>query len=95
MVERGEEKDCDQVEKRGGRKSKEETDAGNTRPVRSARMGKESCIADIVDAATHEREEGTKGAGTTRKGGNRTGMHGRMRRVTGYPTATLISRESE
>lgn len=65
------------------------------RPVRPARMGKESCIADTVDAATHEREERTKDTGTTRKGGNRTGMHGRMRRVTGYPTATLISRESE
>lgn len=32
--------------------------------MRPARMGKESCIADTVDAATHEREEGTKGAGT-------------------------------
>lgn len=65
------------------------------RPVRPGRMGKESCIADVVDAAAHESEEGAKGAGATRKGGNRTGMHGRMRRVTGYPTATLISRESE
>lgn len=55
-------------------------------------MGK-SRIADAEDAAAHER--GTEGAGATRKGGNRTGMHGRMRRVTGYPTATLILRENE
>lgn len=50
-----EEEDCDQVEKREGRKSKEETDAGKTRPVRPVRMGKESCIADIVDAARKRR----------------------------------------
>lgn len=45
--------------------------------------------------ARNERK-GTKGAGRRpEKEETGQGMHGRMRRVTGYPTATLILRESE
>ena len=92
MVKREEETGCDQVGMRGRRKNEEETrECWRDRFVRSGRMRKESCIADTVDAVAHERQGEAKGVETIRKGGNRTGMHGRMRRVTGYPTATLIS----
>jgi len=64
------------------------------RPVRPGRMGKESCIADAVDAAAHEGEEGQRVQERPEK--EKTGQEctERMRRVTGYSTATLIS-ESE
>lgn len=35
--------------------------------MRPARMGKESCIANTVDAATHEREEGRRVQGRSEK----------------------------
>lgn len=37
------------------------------RPVRPGRMGKESCIADVVDAAAHESEEGRRVQGRPEK----------------------------
>lgn len=63
--------------------------------MRSGQDGEKSRIA--VDAVRRtKRTVGDEGCrGRTRKEGNRTGMHGRMRRVTGYPTATLILRENE
>lgn len=43
------------------RKERRGNERWRDRPVRPGRMGKESCIADVVDAAAHESEEGGEG----------------------------------
>lgn len=52
---------------RSERRKQERRGNESWRDRRPGRMGKESCTADIVDAAVHERVVGTKGAGGDQK----------------------------
>lgn len=98
MAKRGEEEEEDaaiQVGAKGGRKSEEETNVGEIDPCDRGGWGKRAVLQAHWMLRRTKDKEGRRVQGRPKKGGNRTGMHGRMRRVTGYPTATLISRESE
>lgn len=92
-IKEKEERDLSGKNERRKREWGEETKVGEIGPCDRAGWGRAVLQWMLRRTKRTKRDEGYRE--TVRKGGNRTGMHGRMRRVTGYPTATLILRENE